>query len=364
MAANFSSVPVLDFALVSDNATKPEFILQLRHALINVGFLYLKNHTVSQKVTNDLIDYIPRLFDLPQEAKNQILMANSPHFLGYSKLGAEFTKGKTDYREQFDFATPHETQWKPGAPEHLRLWGPSQWPDEVLIPGFKNTMEKYLQQVQALSYQFISLLAEAFGLPSDALKKFYDTDELMQHRGKVVKYPANDGSLTDQGVGPHYDAGFLTFLLNASPHRGLQVQNLSGQWIDVPPIPGTFVVNIGKALEFVTRGLARATSHRVLSPPVGSTPRYSVPFFQNISLNARLADEVLDFPSEILQLKQLRGDPVQTDSVNFAEFDREPSGKVNLIGRVKSHPDVAQRHYPDLFVQYFPNGLPKQVSAY
>lgn len=364
MAANFSSVPVLDFALVSDNATKPEFILQLRHALINVGFLYLDNHTVSQKVTNDLIDYIPRLFDLPQEAKNQIFMANSPHFLGYSRLGAEFTKGKTDYREQFDFATPHETQWKPGAPEHLRLWGPSQWPDEGLIPGFKNTMETYLQQVQALSYQFISLLAEAFGLPSDALNKFYDADKFMQHRGKVVKYPANDGSLTDQGVGPHYDAGFLTFLLVASPHRGLQVQNLSGQWIDVPPIPRTFVVNIGKALEFVTRGLARATSHRVLSPPVGSTPRYSVPFFQNISLNACLADEVLDFPSEMLQLKRLRGDPVQTDSVNFAEFDREPSGKVNLIGRVKSHPDVAQRHYPDLFAQYFPNGLPQQVSAY
>ncbi|KAG1751424.1 uncharacterized protein EDB91DRAFT_1105457 [Suillus paluster] len=253
MAANFSSVPVLDFALVSDDATKSDFILQLRHALINVGFLYLNNHTVSQKITNDLIDYIPRLFELPQEAKNKI-------FYGKFTTLPWFTKGKTDYREQFDFATPHETQWKPGAPEHLRLWGPSQ----------------------------------------------------------VVKYPANDGSLTDQGV-----------------------QNLSGQWIDVPPIPGTFVVNIGKALEFVTRGLARATSHRVLSPPVDSTPRYS-----------------------ILQLKQLRGDPVQTDSVNFSEFDREASGKVNLIGRVKSHPDVAQRHYPDLFKQYFPKGVPNQVSAY
>lgn len=364
MAANFSSIPVLDFAFISDDAKRPEFIAHLRHALINVGFLYLKNHTVSQDIIDRLIDYIPRLFDLPQNAKNKIAMANSPHFLGYARLGAEFTKGKTDYREQFDFATPHETQWRPGGPEYLRLWGPCQWPDEDLIPGFREVMEDYLLQVQALSHRFVRLLAEAFGLPSNALAKFYDSDERMQHRGKVVKYPANDGSLTDQGVGPHYDAGFLTFLLQASPHPGLQVQNLTGDWVDAPPIPGTFVVNIGKALEFVTRGLARATSHRVLSPPVGSTPRYSVPFFQNISLHARLADEVLDFPPEILKLKDLRGDPAHTDSVNFIEFDREPSGKVNLIGRVKSHPDVAERHYPDLFQQYFPNGLPKQVDAY
>jgi hypothetical protein len=98
------------------------------------------------------------------------------------------------------------------------------------------------------------------------------------------------------------------------------VQNLSGQWIDAPPIPGTFVVNIGKgefeyplpshdsniriapyhidllsALEFVTQGLARATSHRVLSPK-GTTPRYSVPFFQNIGLNIRLTDQIVQCP--------------------------------------------------------------------
>ena len=81
-------------------------------------------------------------------------------------------------------------------------------------------------------------------------------------------------------------------LLQASDHRGLQVQNLAGDWIDAPPIPGTFVINIGKALEFVTGGLARATSHRVLSPK-GDTPRYSVPFFQNIGLTTRLTDHIL-----------------------------------------------------------------------
>lgn len=126
MAANFSSIPILDLDLASDDTRRPEFIVQLRHALINVGFLYLKNHTIPQSLIDGLIGYIPRLFELPQYAKDDILMINSPHFLGYTRLGTEITKGKTDYREQFDFATPHETQWRPGASEYLRLWGPSQ----------------------------------------------------------------------------------------------------------------------------------------------------------------------------------------------------------------------------------------------
>jgi len=184
----------------------------------------------------------------------------------------------------------------------------------------------------------------------------------MQHRAKIVKYPVVQDHT--QGVGPHYDAGFLTFLLQASPHRGLQVQNLAGDWIDAPPIPGSFVVNFGKALEFVTRGLARATSHRVLSP-IGDTPRYSIPFFQNIGLDIRLADHILNFSPDMLKRKDERGTVVVTESVNFTEFDREPSGKVNLIGRVKSHPDVAQRHYPDLFKLYFPDGhVPVATFAY
>jgi hypothetical protein len=88
-----------------------------------------------------------------------------------------------------------------------------QWPDEKLIPGFRKTFEEYFAQVQQLSYGFSSLLAEAFGLSSDALRKFYDTDSNMQHRGKIVQYPViGEGDAETQGVGPHYDAGFLTFV--------------------------------------------------------------------------------------------------------------------------------------------------------
>jgi isopenicillin N synthase-like dioxygenase len=80
-------------------------------------------------------------------------------------------------------------------------------------PGFERHLRSILSQVQRLSYNFSSLLAEAFGLSSDALRRFYDIDRNMQHRGKVVRYPViNQGDSEGQGVGPHYDAGFLTFV--------------------------------------------------------------------------------------------------------------------------------------------------------
>ncbi|KAH9932496.1 uncharacterized protein B0H18DRAFT_1083252 [Fomitopsis serialis] len=364
MASNFSSIPVLDYSLAVDPERRAEFIAQLRHALINVGFLYLQNSPVPREDIDAVIDYTPRLFDIPQEAKDKIRMANSEHFYGYSRLGAELTKGKSDQREQFDFGTECENVWKPGDPDYMRLWGPAQWPEDELLPGFKAAMLRYLAGVEMLSYEFTNLLAEAFGLPLDALKAFYETEMPVQHWAKVVKYPALDNLSSDQGVGPHFDAGFLTFLLQASPHAGLQVQNLSGEWIDAPPIPGTFVVNIGKALETVTQGLARATSHRVLSPSKGSTPRYSIPFFQNISLRISVKDITLQLNEEIVKLKEQRGEGGTPDSVNYAEYGQLPTGQVNLIGRIKSHPDVAQRHYPELFKQFFPQGLPMQGKAY
>lgn len=137
MASNFSSIPILDYSFVSDPKRRPEFIAQLQNALINVGFLYLANPPVAKEDIDAVIAYAPKLFDIPQNAKEDIQMVKSPHFFGYSKFGAELTKGAVDQREQYDFGTPYETIWKPGDPEFLRLWGPVQVCGPVSpIPGF------------------------------------------------------------------------------------------------------------------------------------------------------------------------------------------------------------------------------------
>ena len=126
MATNFSSIPILDYALLSDTSTRPQFISQLQNALANVGFYYVTNHPVPQDDVDAVIAFAPKFFDLPPEEKERIRMVHSPHFFGYSKFGAEMTKGQVDQREQFDFGTSAGVRWKEGDPDFMRLWGPSQ----------------------------------------------------------------------------------------------------------------------------------------------------------------------------------------------------------------------------------------------
>ena len=102
---NFTEIPRLDLSLANDPSTEPQLLKQLRHALINVGFMYVENHSVSSAVTSDLQNALPKLFALPPEAKEEVALSKSPHFLGYSAEGSETTAGKADRSEQFEFAS-------------------------------------------------------------------------------------------------------------------------------------------------------------------------------------------------------------------------------------------------------------------
>lgn len=77
---------------------------------------------------------------------------------------------------------------------------------------------RYLAQVEQLSYDFIALVAEVLEVSNEALLPFFPAGTskprpgVLQHRSKIVKYPARKEGESDQGVGPHYDGGFLTFV--------------------------------------------------------------------------------------------------------------------------------------------------------
>lgn len=98
----FTSVPVLDYAESASPLTRPAFLKALKAAIVNVGFFYLKNTGVPDKVQKEFTEQSIALFNLPLEKKLEIEMVNSKHFLGYARLGQEVTALKNDYREQFD----------------------------------------------------------------------------------------------------------------------------------------------------------------------------------------------------------------------------------------------------------------------
>ncbi|XP_044719994.1 2OG-Fe(II) oxygenase superfamily domain-containing protein [Hirsutella rhossiliensis] len=340
----FTSIPVLDLGLARDPATKPEFLRQLRHALMEVGFLYLKNVGIPADLIQDVVEKGKAFFDMPVEEKLKIEMKNAPSFLGYSRLSTEITAGQVDHREQMDLCTEHPLP-EPGSPLYRNLLAPNQWPSEASAPGFRRTYTDYMRRMGDMSIYFTSLIAEAIQLPRDAFDRYFDEDQ--HHKLKIVKYP----DMEELGHGSGGGQG-------ATPHRGLQVQNVAGEWIDCLPLDGTLVVAIGQGMEALTQGVCVSTTHRVLSPRAGEGARFSIPFFQGVKLDADFDNletvGVGAVPDEVRAQRRTvveRGGGARVDDVEFT-FRKgavaRTLGEATLRNRVKSHPDVGERWYPEI----------------
>ncbi|KAI9503426.1 hypothetical protein GGI25_001857 [Coemansia spiralis] len=345
MTTDFTSIPILDLFLA--HSDKPKFLAELQHALIHVGFFYVKNHSVTPVFLEQLTQLTTGFFDLPLEEKLKTDKIHSPTFLGYSIQGNEITKNKKDNREQYDFANELPSSWEEGHPIYERLTGPNLWPDNTHLPDFRETILSFHEQAKSLAELLTQYVAEALGLEPNALiERFVVPGQ--QHRAKLIKYPAVDSLAPEdgtQGVGPHRDtASLLTILYQANDLPGLQVQNHSGEWIDAPAIADTFVVNIGTGLEYLVHGIAVATTHRVLNPHAGKGPRYSIPFFYGARLDKKIAP--VEISDELLTKKPVT---VVTDSGHqFFKMYAENPGLYALLNRMSSHRDVSAKFYPEL----------------
>ncbi|KAI9803613.1 MAG: hypothetical protein M1825_001956 [Sarcosagium campestre] len=373
----FNTIPIIDLSLADSPDSKPALLEQLRYAVVQVGFLYIENTGVPAELAASVVEQAEAFFDLPMEEKLRIEMKNGtslpfPSFPpydspSYSRLGNEITKSQTDWREQLDLSTPHPLP-SASAPRYHNLLAPNQWPSAALLPDFQPTLLAYLTALREVSQRFTSLLAESLGLAPTAFARFFDADQ--QHKLKLVLYPPTSSAdptiPARQGVGPHKDSMLTSYLLQASPQHttdALQVQSVAaagggGRWIDVPPREGSLVVAIGQGLEALTDGVCRATTHRVLSPRPGNGPRLSVPFFQGVSYDATF--EAMGVPEEVKALKRSvraaeveRGGGAVKDEADFQFVKGRWGhlGEATLANRIRSHPDVGERWYPDILAQ-------------
>jgi len=154
----------------------------------------------------------------------------------------------------------------------------NKWPSN--LPGWKETMDEYFAAMTKLGFELTHGIAISLNLKEDW---FDDKLRAPSTTLRLCHYPPQDAKSVDDdhlGAGPHTDYGVLTILGQDNP--GLQVMNRSGDWIAVPPIPNTFVINLGDMMPRWTNGLYLSTPHRVINVPGSnqkSPDRYSIPFF-------------------------------------------------------------------------------------
>jgi len=313
--SDFSEIPVIDLAPMAggDSAAKQATARALREACINVGFFYIRNHGVPQSVIDDTFALCPRFFGLPLEEKMKIHVKKSVNNSGYTPLLEENTDETAlgDVHEGFDMANELAPD-DPLLKGREALYGANQWPEG--LPGFKDQMQAYFGEVLALGKRLFRAFALALDLPED-----YFDPMVTKPTGvlRILYYPSQEGPIDQRqiGIGAHTDYECFTILAQQQGIQALQVQNGKGEWVSAPPIPGTFVVNIGDQMARWTNDVFASTRHRALN--VSGRERNSMPFFLGTNFDTMI--EAL--PSCVGPDRPAKYPPVKAGEYVLSRFD-------------------------------------------
>jgi len=282
---DFETVPLIDFSGMSEGSTEAmrRVAADLREACINVGFFYVANHGVPQELVDAMFDLAARLFDRPIGEKMRWHVKHSSHLLGYVALrdeNANPAAGKGDMHEAFDFVPEDVRLEQDFLPGDFRRAG-NLWPD---VPGFRALATRYGIEMRLLARRMFAAFALALDLPKDYFSLLASAPMTLV---RMLHYPTQPGPFNEEtiGTGAHTDHECFTILCQDRV-KALQVRNRRGEWIDAPPIRGTFVINVGDLMARWTNGIFASTYHRVAN--LSGQARYSLPCFVGANAEARI----------------------------------------------------------------------------
>lgn len=270
-----NTLPLIDIAPLygTDNAAWRDVATQIDAACRDWGFFYITGHGIPPERIDALLAAAKAFFALPEAEKLKIDITRTAHHRGYGAIATEQLDPTqpSDLKETFDMGF-HMAADHPEVLAGKPLRGPNRHPE---LPGWAPLMEQHYADMQALAQTLLRAIALALGIERD----FFDArfaEPISVFR--MIHYPPRHTarSADQPGAGAHTDYGCVT-LLYQDAAGGLQVRNVHGEWIDAPPIPGSFVVNIGDMMARWSNDRYTSTPHRVISPL--GVHRYSMPFF-------------------------------------------------------------------------------------
>ncbi|OAY35064.1 1-aminocyclopropane-1-carboxylate oxidase [Manihot esculenta] len=159
---------------------------------------------------------------------------------------------------------------------HLPDSNLAQLPD--LDDEHRAVMKEFAAKLEKLAEDLLDLLCENLGLEKGYLKKAFYGSRGPTFGTKVSNYPPCPKPDLIKGLRAHTDAGGIILLFQDDRVSGLQLLK-DGQWIDVPPMRHSIVVNLGDQLEVITNGKYKSVEHRVVAQTDGT--RMSLASFYN-----------------------------------------------------------------------------------
>ncbi|KAI0345572.1 Clavaminate synthase-like protein [Trametopsis cervina] len=289
IGTDFSEIPIIDLSLLSNTHSNAQQHLStaIRDACINVGFFYVKNHGIPERVVDNAFLATQEFFSLPDEKKLEVDNKKTANFKGYNAVLASNNDpdGAGDMHEGFEFGweeiNPTEDNSKRASDGVMA--GGNIWPRE--LPAFRSAALTYYHEAVELGKKLFPLFALALELPEDF---FDDKTKNSAALMRVLHYPPQTGPVDDRviGIGAHTDFACFTILWQQPGVQALQVLNTQKQWINAPPIPGTFVVNIGDQFARWTNDVFKSTVHRAINR--SGIRRYSIPLFFGTDYDVRL----------------------------------------------------------------------------
>ncbi|MEO6124110.1 MAG: 2-oxoglutarate and iron-dependent oxygenase domain-containing protein [Ilumatobacteraceae bacterium] len=292
------AVPVIDISALRSTDDSPAATSAVAAALDSAcrdtGFFCIVGHGVSCDLMSSLDRCARAFFALPTSTKSSIAMANGGRaWRGWFPLGGEMTNGIPDRKEGIYFGSELGDD-DPRVATAVPLHGANQFPAE--LPELRDAVLAWIDALTEMGHLVLGGLAAGLGLTRNWFRTELASDPTILFR--IFRYPPHDVAAAsplgietgEWGVAEHTDYGLLTMLLQ-DDCGGLQVHGRDG-WIEVEPIAGSFVCNIGDMLERITGGRYRSTPHRVRN--ISDRERLSFPFFFDPSWGAMINPPPLD----------------------------------------------------------------------
>ncbi|GMI72696.1 ethylene forming enzyme, ethylene-forming enzyme [Hibiscus trionum] len=250
--------PIVDLSKI-DSDERGATMDMIKDACENWGFFELMNHGISHELMDAVEKHTKEHYKKCMEQRFKEMVASK----GLDQLVAESEIDDLDWESTFFM-------------RHLPESNISEIPD--LGDDYREVMKQFAVELEKLAEKLLDLLCENLGLEQGYLKKVFNGSKGPNFGTKVSNYPPCPKPELIKGLRAHTDAGGIILLFQDDKVSGLQLLK-DDDWIDVPPMKHSIVVNLGDQLEVITNGKYKSVVHRVIAQTDGT--RMSIASFYN-----------------------------------------------------------------------------------